>query len=62
MKPLVAAFDDVDPAVRRSVATALGRIGTTDSVEPLIAGLEDEDEIVQLGGAELSESVRLFNA
>jgi HEAT repeat protein len=41
------ALIDEDKDLRKSAAIALGRIGDTRAVEPLIASLKDEDEVVR---------------
>ena len=40
-----------DKDVRSSAAVALGKIGDTRAVEPLIAALGDQNEVVRRGGA-----------
>ena len=43
MEPLVAALKDKDKYVRKAAAEALGQIGDTRAVEPLIDALKDSD-------------------
>jgi HEAT repeat protein len=52
VKPLIVALDKAFYATRLKAAEALGQIGDTQAVEPLIATLKDEEEGIRKAAAE----------
>ncbi|AEH51257.1 HEAT repeat domain-containing protein [Pseudothermotoga thermarum] len=54
---MIERLKDSDPYVRKSTAEALGKIGDSRAVEPLIQALKDDDENVRSSASKALEKI-----